>query len=103
MKLLDILIYNLNFFFDGYERGFASMVYKFFDKETGSGAIVNKDLAEELYKPVIKKFKVRRVQAPDLSEMKSLCSFYRGVKHLLCVTDVFTKYIWAKALKEKSP
>ena len=52
---------NLNFFFDGYERGFASMVYKFFDKETGSGAIVNKDLAEELYKPVIKKFKVRRV------------------------------------------
>ena len=33
------------------------MVYKFFDKKTGSGASVNKQLAEELHKPVIKKFK----------------------------------------------
>ena len=41
------------------------MVYKFFDKKTGSGAIatsragvsVNEQLAEELHKPVTKKFK----------------------------------------------
>ena len=29
------------------------MVYKFFDKKTGSGASVNEELAEELHKPVI--------------------------------------------------
>ena len=33
------------------------MVYKIFDKEAGSRVSVNKQLAEELHKPVIKKFK----------------------------------------------
>ena len=44
---------------DGYHRGLASMVYKFFDKKTGSGAkkSVNKELKEELGKPVIKNSK----------------------------------------------
>ena len=27
--------------YDGYQRGFASMVYKFFDKETASGGAIN--------------------------------------------------------------
>ena len=31
------------------------MVYKVFDKETGSGTNVNEQLAEELHKAVIKK------------------------------------------------
>ena len=30
------------------------MVYKFFDKKTGSRASVNEQLAEDLHKPVIK-------------------------------------------------
>ena len=33
---------------DGYQRALASMVYKFFDKKTGSGISVNDQLAEEL-------------------------------------------------------
>ena len=37
------------------------MVYKFFDKKTGSGISVNEQLAEELHKPVIKTFKRRKV------------------------------------------
>ena len=40
--------------YDGYQRALASMVYKFFDKKTGSGISVNEQLAEELHKPVIK-------------------------------------------------
>ena len=40
---------------DGYQRALASMVYKFFDKKTGSRASVNEQLAEELHKPVTKK------------------------------------------------
>ena len=48
--------------YDGYQRGLASMVYKFFDKKsTGSGVANNKikqnlQLAEELQKPIIRKF-----------------------------------------------
>ena len=57
--------------YDGYQRGLASMVYKFFDKKTkGSGVtLANKSaiksipqdeqLAEELHKPIIRKFKKR--------------------------------------------
>ena len=39
------------------------MVNKFSDEETGSGASVNEQLAEELHKPIIKKFKKRKVYA----------------------------------------
>ena len=46
--------------YDGYQRGFASMVYKFFEKTfTGSGIANNEtkhnlQLAKELHKPIIK-------------------------------------------------
>ena len=39
---------------DGYQRALASMVYRFFDKKTGSGISVNEQLAEELHKPELK-------------------------------------------------
>ena len=35
--------------YDGYQRALASMVYKFFYKNTGSGISVNEQLAEELH------------------------------------------------------
>ena len=49
-----------------YQRGLASMVYKFFDKKTSSSSsknknISNKELAEESHKPIIRKFKKRKV------------------------------------------
>ena len=48
--------------YDGYQRGLASMVYKFFDKKSKGGGIntpleFNEQLAEELHKPIIRKFK----------------------------------------------
>ena len=50
---------------------------------------VNKQLAAELHKPVIKKFKKRKVYvkfkdniwAPDLAEMESLSSKNKNVKY----------------------
>ena len=53
--------------YDRYQRGLASMVYKFFDKKTsGSGIknenISNKELAQDLHKPIIRKFNKRNVQ-----------------------------------------
>ena len=51
---------------DGYQRVLASMVYKSFDNKTkGSGvntklAPQNQQLAEELHKPIIRKFKKKK-------------------------------------------
>ena len=50
--------------YDGYQRGLAPMVYKFFDKKTSASGIVNEpnyQLANELRKPIIRKFKKRKV------------------------------------------
>ena len=52
--------------YDGYQRGLASMLFKFFDKKTYGSAvknenISNKELAEELHKPIIRKFEKRNV------------------------------------------
>ena len=78
-------------------------------KKTGSGISENEQLAKELHKPVIKKFKRRKVYAifkgniwaADLAEMESLSSKNKNVKYLLCVIDNFTKYAWVKPLKDK--
>ena len=51
--------------YDGYQRGLASMVYKVFDEMTAGSGIKsipqNEQLAEELHKPIIRKFKKRKV------------------------------------------
>ena len=44
----------INSKYGGYQRQLASMVYNLFDKKTRLGAGVNKELAEELHKPIIK-------------------------------------------------
>ena len=58
----------------GYQRGLASMVYKFFDKKTSGGTvknknISNKELATELHKPIIRK----------LQQKKSTLIFYKKI------------------------
>ena len=58
------------------------MVCKFFDKKTGSGVSIDKQLAQELHKSVIKTFKRRKIyarfkeniQTADIAEMESLSS-----------------------------
>ena len=47
--------------YDGYQRGLASIVYKFFDKKSTGGSVnipleFNEQLADELHKPIIKNF-----------------------------------------------
>ena len=63
------------------------MVYKFFDKKTGSGISVSEQLAEELHNTVIKKFKRRKVYTrfkdniwiAGLAEMESLSSKNKNI------------------------
>ena len=68
-KILHDKAFNItrNPKYDQYQRGLASMVYKFFDKKTSGSSIKNenisnKELAEDLHKPIIRKFNKRNVQ-----------------------------------------
>ena len=100
--------------YDGYQRGLASMIYRFFDKKSiGSGTTKLKDssliLANELHKPVIKKFNKRKVYSQfkdniwgvDLADMQSLSRKNKGIKHLLCAIDLYSKYAFVIPLKDK--
>ena len=99
------------------QRGLASMVYKFFDtkpsspdrKTVGSGVNENIKLANELHKPIIRKFNKRKVYSSfkdnvwgaDLADMQLLSKFNEGIKYLLCVIDLFSKYAFVIPLKDK--
>ena len=99
--------------YDGYQRGLASMVYKCFDsKVSGSGAKLipeNEQLANELHKPIIRKFEKRRVYSTfkdniwgvDLADIQLLSEYNKGIRFLLCVIDIFSKYAWVVPLKDK--
>ena len=93
--------------YDCYQRSLASMVYKFFDSKvapldkktmSGKGIRNNKILAEELHKPVIKKFNKRKVYSQfkdniwgvDLADMQSLSKKNKGIKYFLCAIDLFS-------------
>ena len=100
--------------YDGYQRVLASMIYKFFDKKASASGIKNeniskKELAEELHKPNIRKFKKIKVHSPfidniwsaDLADMQLISKFNKGIRFLLCVIDIFSKYAWVFPLKDK--
>ena len=118
-KVLRDKVYDIasNPEYDGYQRGLASMVYRFFDKKSmGSGTTkstakpsslerssskrIMKNssliLADELHKPVIKKFNKRKVYSQfkdniwgvDLADMKSLSKQNKDIKCLLCAIDL---------------
>ena len=110
--------------YDGYQRGLASMIYKFFDKKSASltdksvsGSVIanneikqNLQLAKELHKPIIRNLKKRTVYSgfkdniwgADLADMQLISRFYKIFRFLLCAVDIFSKYAWIVPLKEKN-
>ena len=85
-KILRDKAFNIdkNLKCDGYRRGLARMVYKFFDKKTcGSGTknenmsdqhpsdLATRQLAEELDKAIIRKSKKRKLQSPLIENIWS--------------------------------
>ena len=118
-KVLKDRAYNIssNPEYDGYQRGLASMVYRFFDKKsTGSGFKKLKNmarnssiLADKRHKPIIRKFNKRKVYSEfkdniwgvDLADMQSLSRKNKGIKYLLCAIDFYSKYAFVIPLKDK--
>ena len=49
-KVLRDKAFNIakNFKYDGYQRGLASMVYKFFDKKSKGSGVVNNEIKQNL-------------------------------------------------------
>ena len=97
--------------YEGYQRGLASVVFKFFDKKSKGSSIKsmqNQQLADELHKPIIRKFKRRRVYSSfedniwsvDLAHMQVLGKYNKRIRYLLCAIDLFSKYAWVDPLKD---
>ena len=88
------------------------MVYKSFDKKSSGTGMANEpnyQLANELHKPIIRKFKKRKVHSSfrdniwgvELADMQSLSKYNKGIKYLLCAIDLFCKYAWFVPIKDK--
>ena len=88
------------------------MVYIVFDKKTSTSGIkneiiFNKELAEELHKPIIRKFKKRKVHSTfidnvwgtDLADMQLISKFNKKFRFLLCVIDIYSKYTLGSSFK----
>ena len=83
------------------------------NKFTGSGVesaiIPNQGLAEELHKRVIRKFEKPKVYSSlkdnnwsvDIADMQLISKYNAGIRFLLCVTDIYSKYAWVVPLKDK--
>ena len=71
--------------------------------------LLNKELAEELHKLIIRKFTKRKVHSsfidnifgPNLADMPLISKFNKGIRFLLCVIDIFSKYAQVISLKDK--
>ena len=97
------------------------MVYKFFDKKTkGRGVTTltkkssiksipqNEQSADELHKPIIKKFKKRvysafkdKIWGANLADMQLISKSNKGFRFLLYVINIYSKYAWVVPLKDK--
>ena len=82
--------------YDGYQRGIASMVYMFLDEKSTVSGIKNdikqnKQLANELHKLIIRKFKKRKgyssfrdnIWGVDLADMEVISKYNKGIRFLL--------------------
>ena len=105
--------------YDGYNRCLASVVYKFVAKRSGSLAdtsvpgkgvkskiIPNQQLAKDLYKSVIRKFKKAKVQPSfkdDIwgADRQLIIKFNNGFRLLLCVININSKHVWVVPVKDK--
>ena len=115
--------------YDGYQKGLATMVYKFFGKITfatrarseslatqnkfAGGTIKNENMSyKKLAKytsQLLQKFNKIKVHSSfidnicgaDLPDLQLISRFNKRIRFLLCVIDIFSKYAWVILLNNK--
>ena len=97
--------------YDGSQKGLSSMVYKFFDKKSEGSGVNNEikqniQLSDELHKPIIRKFKKRKVYSwfrdniwgADLADMQLISKlnkdsdFYCAL--LIFLVNMLGLFLW---------
>ena len=71
--------------------------------------ITNKELAEELHKPIIRKFKKGKVHSlfiqnswgADLEDIQLISKFNKVFRFFICFIDIYSKYAWVIPLEIK--
>ena len=99
---MDLLQWSINFLIKKKKK-------KSYDGTVKNEIIFNKELADELHKPIIRKCNKRKVHSPfidniwgaDLADMQFISKFNKGFRLLLCVIDIYSKYAWAIPFKDK--
>ena len=62
----------------------------------------NQQPADELHKPIIRKFKTRKLYSSfkdniwevDLADMQLIRKYNKRIRFLLCAMNLFSKYAW---------
>ena len=76
---------------------------------SGAKSIPSQKLADELHKPIIRKFERRKayrsfrdkIYGADLADIQLISIYSKSFRFLLCVIDLFSKYAWAVSWKDK--
>ena len=85
------------------------MVFNFFGKESSAGAMFNKELVEEIHKPIIKIFEKRKIHpsftdtiwGTDLADMQLISKFNNTFRFLLCIIAIYSKCAGVICIKDK--
>ena len=74
-----------------------------------SEIMLNQQLGEELNRSIIRKLEKQKARLSfkdniwgvDLVDMQLIIKFNKGIRFLLCVIDIYSKYAWVFRLKDK--
>ena len=69
----------------------------------------NQQLPDKLHKPIIRKFKKRKlyssfrdnIWSADLADVQLISKLNKRFRFLLCVIDIFSTYAWVAPFKDK--
>ena len=94
---------------EDYLQRFTSFLIKYLKVVLLNLCQINNLLADELHKPIIKKFKRGKVYSSfkdniwgaDLADMQLISKYNKRIRFLLCAIDIFSKYAWVILLKVK--
>ena len=90
------------------------MTYQFPNKKSSGGGVqnrimLNQELAQELHKPIIKKFEKRKIYwsvkgnicVADMADTQQISKLNKEFQLLICAMDIYSKYAWVVPLKNK--